>query len=422
MASGSDGCDAPFVVFVHGLLGWPQVMEPLARPLAEAGARTSVLELRGARQSWSGTGDETWHEWVDQATGAVLHAKQSASQVFLVGAFGGALLAAIAAAGTGPTGAMLLCPPLSVEDPASFLRRRGGLLGAISRLGAGRRRDSGKRHGGGAGGDRRASGRDSGGGNGPPAVLRANGRGTFPDGDLPPATAALERNLRSLQDACQAVISTIRCPVAVAYPRRGGLNPEGGMDAAHKTLRAAAARELVWLDSPEEVYGSAGSERVYRFVSRYAPSLPLLPIDSDLSRLEAVVRSMEPRVRAAVQRAVDVGETGPCQVASFLATEWLLLEGYDALMAGAVAGSGSTDVADHYWTEVHLGREWYAVDFTSSGPLDVRALIRSREAGAKDGYVAGHLIELRLPSVRQKIAAEIRAYNPGLDQHLRELG
>lgn len=237
-----------------------------------------------------------------------------------------------------------------------------------------------------------------------------------------PAMVLLESNLEALQEACRGALGDVRSPVLIGYPRRGGLSPEGSMDTAYERLKSAEARELLWLDSPEDVYDTPAAERVYRFVSRYCEELPLAAIDLDLSRLEIAARALEPKIRAAVQQTLDVGETGPCQVSAFLLTGWLLDGGYDALMVGAECGGGSTDVPDHYWTEVRLGRQWYVLDFLTYGPFDLRPVIRLREAASKEGYAGGRSIELRLPSVRRKIAAEIRAFNPGIDQYLRELG
>lgn len=416
MRIGHGGRSATAAVFVHGMLGRAEIMEPMSRPLSDAGVRTTLLELEGARRYWSGIGAETWRRWIEQAVGGIAGARESAEQVFAVGVFGGALVAAVAASRTGVDGLVLLCPPLAVETPRAFLPRRGALLEAVSRLGIGRRR--GRRQ---AEDVAQAAGLQSSGGNGSSIELRTDTVPRFPDGDTMPAMVLLEGNLQALQEACREALGDVRSPVLIGYPRRGGLSPEGSMELAYESLKSAKARELLWLESPEDVYDRPAAERVYRFVSRYCEALPPAAVDVDRSRLEIAARALEPKITAAVQHAVDVGETGPCQVAAFLVTGWLLDEGYDAFMVGAECGRGSTDVPDHYWTEVCLGREWYVVDFLSYGPFDVRPMISPRETALKDGYVGGRHIELRLPSVRRKIAAEIGAFNPGIGQYLREL-
>lgn len=59
-------------VLVHGMLGRAEVLAPLARPLADAGVCTKLLELPGAGEHWSGIRGDARRHWVDQVAAGPL--------------------------------------------------------------------------------------------------------------------------------------------------------------------------------------------------------------------------------------------------------------------------------------------------------------------------------------------------------------
>lgn len=112
-------------LLLHGFMGTPAEMRPLASALSSAGLRVHVPLLRGMGSDIANLRSVNADQWIDDTVRAWERARTGAAASFLVGfSFGGAL-ALNAAAAAAPTGLVLLAPYVRLIDLPSWTIRLG---------------------------------------------------------------------------------------------------------------------------------------------------------------------------------------------------------------------------------------------------------------------------------------------------------
>lgn len=116
----------PAALLIHGFLGTPAEMRPLAAALHQAGWTVQGLLLPGFGPGIASLGQRSYKDWVTAIHSALMALKQKHSPVLLIGFSMGGALAISAASQTHPDGLILLAP--SSQAPSSLQRGLGEVL------------------------------------------------------------------------------------------------------------------------------------------------------------------------------------------------------------------------------------------------------------------------------------------------------